>query len=141
MKPEVNFFKEDVQFRLNGKADISSWVVECVKKLRKKQGILNFIFCSDAFLHSMNVKYLNHKTLTDIITFDYSENTIISGDIFISIDRVRENAKLLKNSTKDELHRVMIHGVLHLCGYSDKKPADKQKMTKAENKYLSLRTF
>ena len=141
MKPEVNFFKEDVQFRLIGKADISSWVVECVKKLRKKQGILNFIFCSDEFLHSMNVKYLNHKTLTDIITFDYSENTIISGDIFISIDRVRENAKLLKNSTKDELHRVMIHGVLHLCGYSDKKAADKEKMTKAENKYLSLRTF
>ena len=141
MKPEVNFFKEDVQFRLIGKADISSWVVECVKKLRKKQGILNFIFCSDEFLYSMNIKYLNHKTLTDIITFDYSENSIISGDIFISIDRVRENAKLLKNSTKDELHRVMIHGVLHLCGYSDKKPADKQKMTLAENKYLSLRTF
>ncbi len=89
----------------------------------------------------MNIKYLNHKTLTDIITFDYSEKSIISGDIFISIDRVRENAKLLKNSIKDELHRVMIHGVLHLCGYSDKKPADKEKMTKAENKYLSLRTF
>ena len=141
MKPEVNFFKEDVQFRLNDKDAISSWVVGCIKKHRKKPGTLNFIFCSDEFLHSMNVKYLNHKTLTDIITFDYSENKIISGDIFISIDRVRENAKLLKNSTKDELHRVMIHGVLHLCGYSDKKPADKQKMTLAENKYLSLRTF
>lgn len=141
MKPEVNFFKEDVQFRLIDKEAVSSWVAYCIKKHHKKPGTLNFIFCSDEFLYAMNIKYLNHKTLTDIITFDYSEKSIISGDIFISIDRVRENAKLLKNSIKDELHRVMIHGVLHLCGYSDKKAADKEKMTKAENKYLSLRTF
>jgi len=104
-------------------------------------GFLNFIFCSDNYLLKINVEHLNHDTYTDIITFDYSKEDRISGDIFISIDRVEENAKSHKTSFENELHRVIIHGVLHLLGYGDKEPGQKAEMRQKEDFCLSLRDF
>jgi len=102
-------------------------------------GDLNFVFCSDDYLLRMNQEYLNHKTLTDIITFDNSEEEgTIGGDIFISVDRVRENSVVFQSGLESELHRVMIHGVLHLSGYSDKSTHDKASMRGKEDAYLSL---
>src|SRR5690606_39460932 len=98
--------------------------------------------CSDAYLLEINKKYLVHDTYTDIVTFESSEKDgVIAGDIFISIDRTKENASKFDVSERDELHRVIIHGVLHLCGYLDKKKEDKALMTEKENEYLSRRTF
>lgn len=103
----------------------------------KTNGEINFIFCNDEFLIGINRKYLNHDNYTDIITFDYSEGNVVSGDIFISIDRIKENAKNYGVSFENELYRVMIHGILHLCGYKDKRRTEKEKMTAGEDKYLS----
>ena len=104
--------------------------------------LLNFIFCSDSYLLNINQKYLKHDTYTDIITFDNSDlKQEIVGDIFISLDRIRENAKELKVNEKDELHRVMIHGTLHLLGYPDKGKSAKALMTEKEDLYLSKRAF
>jgi len=99
---------------------------------------LNYIFCSDTYLHKINLEYLKHDTLTDIITFDYSEKKQISGDIFISIDRIKENALKFNQSTDIELNRVLIHGVLHLLGYKDKTPKEKETMRAKEDFYLTL---
>ncbi len=99
--------------------------------------MINVIFCDDSFLLEMNIKYLNHDTLTDIITFDYNEGSAISGDIFISIERVRENAGIFSKSFAEELHRVIIHGVLHLCGYKDKSRKDQVVMRMKEETYLA----
>ncbi|MBV6452979.1 MAG: Endoribonuclease YbeY [Bacteroidetes bacterium ADurb.Bin141] len=141
MPAEINFFCEGCTFILRNKTAVRHWIEHCITLNKRKSGVINVIFCKDSFLLNYNKKYLKHNTLTDIITFDYSENKTLSGDIFISIDRLRENSKLLKTSLKDETHRVIIHGVLHLCGYKDKSPSDKARMTQAENKCLSLRTF
>lgn len=106
---------------------------------KKTIGSINFIFCTDAYLHEMNVKYLNHDTYTDVITFDYTENPPeISGDIFISSERVRENAKQFGTTFVMELHRVMIHGLLHLAGFDDKTAREQQQMRSKEDYYLSL---
>ena len=103
---------------------------------------LNIILCSDEYLYKMNVQYLQHKTYTDIITFDQgTTQKVINGELYISLDRVRDNAKTLNISLKDELHRVMVHGLLHLCGYGDKNPAAKKKMTSKEDYYLGKRRF
>jgi rRNA maturation RNase YbeY len=103
---------------------------------------LSFVFCSDAYLLEINKQYLNHDTFTDIVTFDSSEDEdVIAGDIFISVERIRENASKFSVSEKDELNRVIIHGVLHLCGYYDKKKEDKALMTEKEDYYLSTRAF
>jgi probable rRNA maturation factor len=101
---------------------------------------VNFIFCSDEYLHSINVQYLNHTTYTDIVTFDSSETKgLIEGDIFISVERIQENASKFNTSFDEELHRVIIHGVLHLIGYSDKGSTKKAQMKRKEDTYLSLR--
>ncbi len=107
------------------------------------KAILNekYIFCDDNYLSEMNVKYLNHNTLTDIISFDYTIGKIISGDIFISVERVKENAILYNTTFTDELHRVLIHGILHYCGYKDKTEDEKTQMRSKEDYYLSLRDF
>jgi rRNA maturation RNase YbeY len=118
-----------------------AWIFETIKAEQKQLGELNYIFCSDEYLLKINKEYLNHDTLTDIITFDNSEEALtIEGDIFISIERVQENAQELKVSFEEELARVMIHGVLHLVGYKDKTLEDSQKMRAKEDHYLSLRT-
>jgi len=138
---DISFFTEDIVFTLAQKQKIREWINKTViEEGFKRVSELNFIFCSDDYLLDINKQYLQHDTYTDIVTFDSSENEdVIAGDIFISVDRVRDNAQKFKVSEKDELHRVIIHGVLHLCGYRDKKKEDKEMMTAKENGYLAKR--
>lgn len=138
----VRFFSEEIQFKLPHPRKTSTWIKESIVKEKGTLANLNFIFCSDAHLLTINQQYLNHNTLTDIITFDNrtdDQSGPIEGDIFISIERVVENASSLGIAFDTELHRVLIHGVLHLLGYNDKKMADKALMRKKEEAYLSLR--
>lgn len=138
MEIQIGFFNEDVSFRLRNIKAKRAWLIKCIDSEGKKPGNLSIIFCSDDYLHAMNLSYLNHDTLTDIITFDYSEGDIVSGDIFISIDRVKENASSYSVAFITELNRVMVHGVLHLCGYKDKSPEQLRIMRKKEDEKLKL---
>ena len=136
----INFFNEDISFTLKQKGLIRTWIRNTITSEKHRLKLLNFIFCSDAYLLNINKQYLNHDTYTDIITFDNSDVKFeIIGDIFISVERVKENAKELDLSTTEELHRVIIHGTLHLLGYSDKSKASKAQMTDKEDLYLSKR--
>lgn len=138
-KKAIYFFNEEVFFLLRNKKKIRNWIVSALNTEEYAPENINFIFCSDQFLHNTNVKYLQHDTLTDVITFDTSEiDDEISGDIFISIDRVKENAKTFKVNFYNELHRVMIHGILHLMGYNDKTKKEQEMMKSKEDYYLSL---
>ncbi|MFZ2906756.1 MAG: rRNA maturation RNase YbeY [Cyclobacteriaceae bacterium] len=135
----IFFFSEGVRFKLSNQKKSISWIKSVVKKEGGKVASLNYIFCSDEYLKKINIKYLNHHTYTDIITFDYSPSAKeIEGEIYISIDRVRENADSFKTSFQSELHRVIIHGVLHLLGYKDKSKSEKALMREKEDTYLSL---
>jgi len=134
-------YNYETRFELNNPEELSNWVSASIEKENYKEGDLNYIFCTDHYLLNMNNKYLKHNTLTDIISFDYTMGKTISGDIFISIDRVTENALKYKVRINDELHRVMIHGVLHFCGFKDKTTSEKELMRKKEDYYLALRTF
>jgi len=131
----INFYSKDIDFEITQPDLLSRWVSNVIAEEKKSVGQISFILCSDNFLYQINVEYLQHDTLTDVITFPYAENPI-EGDVFISIDRIKENAKNYKVSFEDELHRIIVHGVLHLIGYTDKSPSDKQIMTNLENKYL-----
>jgi rRNA maturation RNase YbeY len=138
-KIEINFFTEELTFILPQKKNIRKWIEEIIHRENKKPGILNFIFCSDAYLLDLNIKYLNHNTFTDVITFDQSlDGTDISGDIYISIDRIKENAKTFKTRFNSELNRVMCHGILHLIGYNDKTSEESRIIKGKEDYYLSL---
>ncbi|MGB4776323.1 MAG: rRNA maturation RNase YbeY [Daejeonella sp.] len=138
----IHFFSEDLVYSLSQKEKLRTWINNTIVAEGFKLKELNFIFCSDAYLLNMNKQFLKHDTYTDIITFDNSnEEKEIIGDIFISIDRIRENAKSFKVSEADELHRVMIHGTLHLLGYPDKGKTAKAIMTQKENDYLVKRNF
>jgi len=132
----ITFLTEDITFGLKEKLKHKAWLKDAAKAEGFTIGELNYIFCSDAYLLDINQKYLGHDTLTDIVTFDNSEDTkMIEGDIFISIERVRENS--IKFDTKDsELKRVMVHGLLHLAGYKDKDKAQKELMRNKENEHL-----
>lgn len=142
MKPKIHFFIEDIEFKLKNKTILKKWIIESVESENSFVGELNFIFCSDEYLLKINQEYLNHDTYTDIITFDNSEEEDeISGDIFISAERVTENASQLNIDPQTELHRVIIHGVLHLIGFLDKVPKDKALMTSKEDHYLNSRNF
>jgi probable rRNA maturation factor len=138
MKGTISFFNEGINFTLPKKTQIKDWIKEIIKKDKKSCGVINYIFCNDSFLLEMNKTYLMHNTLTDIITFDNSENENISGEIYISIERVRENSHLFSQSFADELNRVMIHGILHLLGNKDKSPLEKLSMRMKEDTCLSL---
>jgi len=140
---DIQFFSEDIAFTLKEKQKVRQWIAETIKSEGfKRIGELSFIFCSDAYLLEINKQYLNHDTFTDIVTFDSSEEEeTIAGDIFISVERIQENAAKFGVPERDELHRVIIHGVLHLCGYYDKKKEDKEQMTFKENDYLAKRKF
>jgi probable rRNA maturation factor len=140
--PAITFFEEDITYKLKHKTEVRRWVTETINAEGYQLKELNYIFCSDGYLLQVNRQYLKHDTYTDIITFDNSatEKSIV-GDIFISIERVRENAATFKVLETDELHRVIIHGALHLLGYGDKKPSDKKKMTEKEDLYLTRRGF
>jgi rRNA maturation RNase YbeY len=132
----IAFLTEDITFELKEKLKHKAWLKDAAKAEGFKIGELNYIFCSDVYLLDINQKYLGHDTLTDIVTFDNSEEPkMIEGDIFISIERVRENA-LKFDTAASELKRVMIHGLLHLAGYKDKDKAQKELMTIKENEHL-----
>ena len=130
--------EEELDFSVSKESSIKDWIKKIILKEGKSCGQLYYFFCSDEHLLNINKEFLNHDTYTDIITFDYSEKKAISGEIFISIDRVRENAGKYKVTFEKELLRTVIHGVLHLCGYGDKKPTDKKKMRAKEDEALVL---
>lgn len=135
---QILFHTEDIDFQLESPEQVVRWI-EAVIDWRKAELVqLSFIFCSDTYLYDMNVEYLDHDTLTDIITFPYQEPPQIEGDIFISIDRVRDNAQLYEVPFEQELRRVIIHGVLHLSGQGDKTEAEAAKMRRLEEEALKL---
>lgn len=131
----INFFTETA-FELQDEDKISEWIKKAISDENKIEGEINFIFVSDDYLFDLNKTYLNHDTLTDIITFDNSVGNILHGDIYISVERVRDNASDFNVSFDEELHRVIIHGVLHLAGYKDKTEQEAEKMRSRENHYL-----
>ena len=140
--PKISFFEEDIHYNLKEKIKVKQWIKDTIAAEGYKLDELTYIFCSDAYLLKINQQYLDHDTYTDIITFDNSsEDKVITGDIFISIERIRENAAKFYQSVTDELHRVIIHGALHLLGYKDKTAADSKNMTQMEDKYLEKRAF
>lgn len=128
----VSFQNQDIVFLLKDKLKLKSWIKRIVELEKKKLGQVNFVFTSDETLLETNKKFLNHDTYTDIITFDSCQGDTIHGDILISTERVKENAEKFKADFETELRRVMIHGVLHLCGYKDKSPKDIAVMRKKE---------
>ncbi len=132
-------YNSETEFELKNQKNISNWIEKSIQNEEHKLEEISYIFCNDKYLLEKNMQFLDHDTLTDIISFDYSVGKIISGDIFISIERVKENANKFKVNFIDELHRVMIHGVLHYCGYKDKTEDEKKTMRSKENYYLSLR--
>ncbi len=138
-KIAVNFFTEDLQYNLKHKTRIRTWLRDTIHAEGYELAELNFILCSDEYLLDINQQYLDHDTYTDVITFDNSEEPkTILGDIFISIERIQENARTFKGTVHEELCRVMVHGTLHLLGYMDKTKAEKTLMTQKEDHYLTL---
>lgn len=137
--PLIRFFSEDRSAKLLKPRKTVNWIKSVIAIESKELGLVNFIFCSDEYLRQINLQYLNHSTYTDIVTFDNSESKgMIEGDIFISVDRVKDNSVKFGRPFQEELHRVLIHGILHLAGYSDKGPIKKIRMTKKEDACLSL---
>lgn len=132
----IQYFNEDVPLPKLKKRKSTKWIKETILSEGKRVGDISFIFCSDIYLLEVNKTYLDHDYFTDIITFDYVEGTLVSGDIFISVDRVRENSIEFKTTFENELNRILIHGVLHLVGYKDKNKKDKLLMTEKEDFYL-----
>ncbi len=139
--PLIHFFYHKIRFKLKAPRKVTSWIKKVVEKEGATIQEINFIFCSDSYLLTLNQGFLKHNTLTDIITFDNSSpsDSSLEGEIYISVNRVRENADKFQVSFEDELNRVIIHGVLHLLGYKDKKPSEKAQMRKKEEACLSLR--
>lgn len=131
-------FNYETDFELDSEEQISKWITDTIFSEEYKLEEINYVFCDDAYLHKLNVEFLNHDTLTDIISFDYSIGKIIQGDIFISVERVKDNAKDFEATFEEELHRVIIHGILHYCGYKDKTEEDAKVMREKENHYLQL---
>ena len=147
MAKKITYNIEDIDFKIGkktgnspeslGAKKLNTWIEKVAEKEGKQLGTISYIFCSDDYLLKMNIEYLNHDTLTDIITFPYN-NDPIEGDIFISIERVKDNAQDYKVNFETELHRVMIHGILHLCGYKDKTKMDALLMRQKEDESLIL---
>ncbi|WP_026932901.1 rRNA maturation RNase YbeY [Christiangramia echinicola] len=136
-KGEINFFSEN-DFVLQKENDFRNWVDQVIESENKYVGDINFIFCDDEYLHDINVKYLSHDTYTDIISFDNSIGNTLHGDIFISTDRVEENSSNFNVDFMEELKRVVIHGVLHFCGYKDKSERDQELMRRKEEEKMKL---
>ena len=135
----VEFHNQSNPLKLSDPSGSARWIANAVKKEGKRLRSLQIVFCNDKYLLKINKTFLHHNTLTDIITFDYSEGLQIDGELYISIPRIRENAKKFSVTLDEEFHRVMIHGVLHLLGYTDKTTRQKSIMRKKEDAYLSLR--
>ncbi|MEB0261671.1 MULTISPECIES: rRNA maturation RNase YbeY [unclassified Mucilaginibacter] len=140
--PAITFHEEDISYKLKNKTAVRKWITDTIVAEGYKLSELTYIFCTDEYLLKINQEYLDHDTYTDIITFDNSyEEGVIVGDIFISIERIKENAAKFGVTPEQELHRVIIHGTLHLLGYPDKTPPAKKKMTQKEDFYLDKRGF
>lgn len=136
---KVNFFNEDIGFRLTERKKLKRWIFQAIDNEGFKAGVINYIFCGDEYLYKLNQDYLNHDTYTDIISFDLSDiKDRITGDIYISVVRAKENAKSYNQKIQWEIRRLMIHGALHLMGYKDKSKKDKMAMTEKEEYYLSF---
>ena len=131
-------FNYETTFAIDQEDRYKNWISECIQSYDYTEGELNYIFCDDAYLLKLNVEFLDHDTLTDIISFDYTMGKLIGGDIFISVERVKENAELFKQPFEEELARVMIHGVLHYMGFKDKSSAEKKAMRAEEEACLEL---
>lgn len=132
-------FNYETTFELPQKEEVfEQWISKIITSEAKQVGDLNYIFCDDAYLHKINVAYLNHDTLTDIITFDYTQQDVIAGDIFISVERVQDNAQDFEVDFQTELLRVMAHGILHLCGYKDKSEDQSLQMRQKEEQKMML---
>ena len=141
-EPKIHFFLEEVNYNLRKKKSIRNWIIQTAENEDYKVGKLNYILTNDEILVQLNKEYLRHFTLTDIITFDLSEDEgFLTGDIYISVDRARENAKKFKDSLNNEIKRLMIHGILHLIGYKDKSQSERELMRAKEEYYLSLATW
>ena len=134
----IAFYAEDTKLPAIKKRAVGNWVKEVAATYGKKVGDISYIFCSDEKILEVNRQYLQHDYYTDIITFDYCEGDRLSGDLFISLDTIRTNAEQFGASYEDELHRVIIHGILHLCGINDKGPGEREVMEAAENKALGM---
>ncbi|MFK7755527.1 MAG: rRNA maturation RNase YbeY [Flavobacteriales bacterium] len=141
MSNSIHFYNADHPYVLRHKTAIKAWVLSTISEEQKQLDEISYVFCSDDYLLKINQDHLNHDTYTDIITFDYTEKGVISSEIYISVDRVSENAKGLSVATLDEMHRVIIHGVLHLCGYKDKSKEQALEMRAKEDYYLGRRDF
>lgn len=133
----INFFSEN-NFELEQKENYENWLRNVLISEEKKEGEINYIFCDDDYLHEINVKYLNHDDYTDIISFDNAVGNILHGDIFISTERVAENAEKFEVSFEEELKRVIAHGMLHFCGYKDKTDDDARLMRKKEDEKIKM---
>ncbi|SHG57351.1 rRNA maturation RNase YbeY [Flavobacterium micromati] len=131
-------FNYETDFILDSEENIASWLSAVIISEKKKEGEINYIFCDDEYLHKINLEYLNHDTLTDVISFDYTMGNEISGDIFISVERVKDNAADFKVSFDEELKRVLVHGILHYCGYKDKGEVEELLMRTKEDEKIAL---
>ena len=136
----IRYFCEDIRFTYKNKLANNRWLKMVAGSEIRKIGDINVIFCSDNYILDVNMKYLQHDYFTDIITFDYCEGNVLSGDLFISVDSVRENSIEFGTDFEEELHRVIVHGVLHLIGYDDHTEEDKKVMRHKENYYLQMRS-
>lgn len=131
-------FNYETDFNLDNEEAIAVWLGNVIMSENKKEGEINYIFCDDKYLHKINVEYLDHDTLTDIISFDYSMGNELHGDIFVSVERVKDNAADFNVSFKDELKRVLVHGILHYCGYKDKSEAEELLMRFKEDEKIAM---
>ena len=131
-------FNYETDFKLPNEDVLSKWISSIITLHNCKEDEISYVFCDDEYLHKLNVQFLNHDTLTDIISFDYTVGKNLQGDIFISVERVEDNAKDLGLTFKEELHRVIIHGILHYCGFKDKTESDAKQMRLKEDEALSL---
>ena len=131
-------FNYETNFALENESNYEDWITRIIYSEGFEAGEINYIFCDDEYLHKINMEYLNHDTLTDIISFDYSVGKLLQGDIFISVERVADNAKDFNVTFDDELKRVLSHGVLHYCGYKDKSPKDEALMREKEEEKMKM---
>ena len=131
-------FNYETDFELENEAQYEEWISRIIESEGFDEGEINYIFCDDEYLHKINVEYLDHDTLTDIISFDYTVGNVLQGDIFVSVERVQDNAKDFNVSFDEELKRVLSHGVLHYCGYKDKSPEDEALMRSKEEEKMQM---
>ncbi|MBC5861946.1 rRNA maturation RNase YbeY [Flavobacterium turcicum] len=131
-------FNYETDFELDNEGAVEQWLSRVIESENKKEGEINYIFCDDDYLHKINMEYLQHDTLTDIISFDYCVGSEINGDVFVSIERVKENALDFNVSFDEELKRVLVHGILHYCGYKDKSDNDEILMRAKEDEKILL---